>query len=307
MKPETVPLRRHVRTVSAAATALVLAVGLSACAATTASGSGSTSASTAASAAATSASGLRMIENDGHRIAFHVTPGSLPAVVLDAGGGADSSYWKKLVPLLSAATGSEVVTYDREGMGRSDVVPGPFSMKEEASDLHAGLRQLGLAGRSVLVSHSEAGEIATTLVEEHPHDILGAVLVDASLPEFYTGTEIARVVAANTPQVAQLKKQKKLTAAERQLIATAQDYAPQHAAYHELTWPSSIPATVIPSASTPFPTAEDANLWRQAQADFVSAAPNRRLVEAPGTSHDVPLDAPQLVVREIQDLVTSVR
>jgi hypothetical protein len=28
---------------------------------------------------------------DGHHLAFHVLPGRLPALVLDAGGGADSS------------------------------------------------------------------------------------------------------------------------------------------------------------------------------------------------------------------------
>ncbi|NNC11369.1 alpha/beta hydrolase [Planctomonas sp. JC2975] len=297
MKPESFSLHRHLTVAFVAATAVAVAVGLSACA---------TPAPTSSHAASTSAAYLRMIENDGHRIAFHVTPGSLPAVVLDAGGGADSSYWNILVPLLSAATGSEIVTYDREGMGGSDVVSGAYSMKREASDLHAGMKQLGIAGHSVLVSHSEAGEIATSLVNEHPRDVEGAVLVDASLPEFYTKTEIARVVAANTPEVAQLKKLTKLTPAERQLVATAKDYAPEHAAYHELSWPASVPATVIPSASTPFPTAEDANLWRQAQVDFASAAANRRLVKAPGTSHDVPLDAPQLVVREITDMLTSV-
>ena len=32
----------------------------------------------------------------GHHLAFHVLPGRLPALVLDAGGGADSSYWSRV-------------------------------------------------------------------------------------------------------------------------------------------------------------------------------------------------------------------
>ena len=32
----------------------------------------------------------------GHHLAFHILPGRLPALVLDAGGGADSSYWSRV-------------------------------------------------------------------------------------------------------------------------------------------------------------------------------------------------------------------
>ena len=74
-----------------------------------------------------------------------------------------------------------------------------------------------------------------------------------------------------------------------------------------MSWPANVPATVIVSASTPFPTALDAGRWRQAQAEFADAAPNRRLVTAAASSHDVPLDRPQLVVDEIEEMVTKLR
>jgi hypothetical protein len=41
---------------------------------------------TASPAPSSTASTLHMITNQGHRLAFHVTPGHLPAIVLDAGG-----------------------------------------------------------------------------------------------------------------------------------------------------------------------------------------------------------------------------
>ena len=62
-------------------------------------------------------------------------------------------------------------------------------------------------GRAVLVAHSEAGEVATNFVEKYPGVVSGAVLVDATLPEFYTPEETARIVAAEAPQVAAAKKQ----------------------------------------------------------------------------------------------------
>jgi pimeloyl-ACP methyl ester carboxylesterase len=275
----------------------------SAGAAATAEPASGTSATTSAGTSASA--GTHMISNHGHKLAFHVTPGRLPAIVLDAGGGLDSTYWKNITPALAKSTGSEIITYDREGMGASDAVPGPWKVQNAVSDLETGLTQLG-ATHVILVSHSEAGEIATYFARQYPGRISGAVLVDASLPPFYTDTEIARVAAANQAQVDALQGHA-TTKAERQLLAVAADYVPAHKAYHKVTWPAGVPATVIASAQTPFPTsAPDAQAWRAAQAAFAKAAPNRHLVTAAHTSHDVPLDAPGLVEAQVEAMVKTV-
>ncbi|WP_134730073.1 alpha/beta fold hydrolase [Amycolatopsis nivea] len=235
-------------------------------------------------------------------MAFSVTPGRLPAIVLDAGGGMDSSEWRKVVPELAAKTGSEVIAYDRAGEGKSDEAPGPWRADNAAADLAAGLTQLGVTGNVVLVSHSLAGEVAFSFARSHPHWVVGAVFVDANLPQFFTPAETAKLVALNERQVEELKKAPS-TRQTRQLLAQADGYGPVHAAYHKLTWPSGIPAAVIVSAETPFPTPEDAQLWRRAQQDFAHAAPNRTLVTAEHSSHDVPLDRPDVVVAAVANLL----
>ncbi|MFJ9033801.1 alpha/beta fold hydrolase [Streptomyces sp. NPDC102274] len=266
----------------------------------------STSAAPTSSASEPSAdSTLHMINNEGRRLAFHVTPGHLPAIVLDAGGGLDSSYWKDLVPKLAAATGSEIITYDRAGLGDSDEVPGPWDVKSAASDLETGLRELGVTRNAVLVSHSQAGEVATYLTGANPRLVSGAVLVDASLPEFYTDSEIARVVAANKPQVDAAKADPS-TKENRQLIATAESYVPMHQAYHQVSWPDSVPVTVMVSEKTPFDgSPEDAQLWRDAAAMFAKAGPGRTLVTAEGSSHNIPIDRPDLVLSEIEKMAAT--
>jgi pimeloyl-ACP methyl ester carboxylesterase len=244
-----------------------------------------------------------LITNHGHKLAFYVTPGHLPAIVLDSGGGQDASYWKNLVPPLARQTGSEIITYDRAGMGASDYVPGPWNVEGAVSDLDTGLTQLGVTHDVILVSHSEAGEIATYFVREHPHVVSSAVLVDASLPPFYTDDEITRIEAAEQPQIAALRTQP-ATQANRQLLAVAADYVPMHQAYHQLSWPSDVPAVVIESAATPFPTSPlDAQRWRDALATFAAAARNRTLVVAEGSSHDVPIDRPDVVLGSILEQV----
>jgi pimeloyl-ACP methyl ester carboxylesterase len=242
-----------------------------------------------------------MVANGGHKLAFHVTPGHLPAIVLDAGGGADSSYWQNIVPKLARNTGSEIITYDRAGLGASDEVPGPWRAQDAVSDLAAGLTQLGATHDVLLVSHSLAGEIATYFVNENPHWVTGAVLVDASLPDFYTDSEVTRIEAANQAQIAQLKKQPS-TKQTRQLLAVASNYGPAHRAYHKISWPNEVPSTVIASSKTPFDTPEDAQLWRDAQAHFAGAAPNRQLVVARNSSHDIPIDRPDVVITAVEDM-----
>ncbi len=292
----------------AALVATLAACGHSAGSTTSHPASAETAAPTAGQAASGPSSTLHMITSQGHRLAFHVTPGHLPAIVLDAGGGLDSSYWKNIVPVLAQKTGSEIITYDREGMGESDPVPGPWKVQNAVSDLEAGLTDLGATHDVILVSHSEAGEIATYITRQHPGQFAGAVLVDASLPQFSTDTEIARVAAATQAQVTaiQAMKDTSVTKADRQLLAVAADYVTDQRAYHQISWPAGVPAIVIVSSQTPFPTsAPDAQAWRTAQAQFAEAAPNRRLVTAADSSHDIPLDRPDIVEAQIEAMVKT--
>ncbi|MFF1835520.1 alpha/beta fold hydrolase [Streptomyces sp. NPDC058231] len=248
---------------------------------------------------------LHMIDNGGHRLAFHVTQGHGPTIVLDSGGGEDSSYWKDLVPELHAATGATVITYDRAGLGRSDVVPGPWKVESAVSDLESGLQQLGVTKNVTLVSHSQAGEIATYFAKDNPKMLSGALLVDANLPPFFTDEEIARLVAFSQPQVDAAKKDPDKPQ-NRQLISTAESFVSTNKAYHKLTWPDAVPATVIVSEKTPFDgSPEDAQRWRDAAASFVQDGPHRTLVTARGSSHDVPKDRPGLVLKEIESMVAT--
>jgi pimeloyl-ACP methyl ester carboxylesterase len=250
---------------------------------------------------------LHMITSAGHRLAFHVTQGNGHTIVLDSGGGEDSSQWKDLVPKLHADTGATVITYDRAGLGQSDVVPGPWKVESAVSDLKSGLEQLGVTENVTLVSHSQAGEIANYFARDNPEMLSGAVLVDANLPPFFTDQEIPRLVAATRPQVDAAKKDPGRPE-NRQLIATAEGFAPAHRAFHKVTWPDSVPATVIVSEKTPFDGSPvDAQRWRDAAASFAQNGPDRTLVTAKGSSHEVPKDRPDLVLKEVEDMVATQR
>ena len=139
----------------------------------------------------------------GHHLTFHVLPGSLPALVLDAGGGADSSDWNSILPELAKRTGSQIITYDRAGFGTSDEVPPPYKIEDAVTDLESGLKHLGVTHSLVLIPHSYAGAIAIYLAMRHPDWISGAVLVDTNVPEFFTDEEVAHMGPMIQPMVAE--------------------------------------------------------------------------------------------------------
>jgi pimeloyl-ACP methyl ester carboxylesterase len=268
----------------------------------------STSPSASPGAGAVSGSGaatLHMIDNGGHRVAFYVTHGDGRTIVLDSGGGEDASQWDDLVPQIHAATGATVITYDRAGLGQSDVVPGPWNVKGAVSDLEAGLEQLGITENVTLVSHSQAGEIATYFAADNPSMLSGAILVDANLPPFFTDEEIARLVAFSQPDVDAAKKDPQ-DPANRQLISTAESFVATSTAFHQLTWPDTVPTTVIVSEKTPFDgSPEDVQRWRDAAASFVQEGSHRTLVTATGSSHEVPTDDPAIVLKQIEAMVAA--
>jgi len=244
----------------------------------------------------------------GHHLTFHVLPGHLPALILDAGGGADSSYWNSILPELAKRTGSEIITYDRAGFGASDEVPPPYRIEDAVTDLESGLTQLGLTHDLVLIPHSYAGTIATYLVMRHPDWVAGAVLVDTNVPEFFTDEEVAHMGPIIQPMVAeeaaahpskQTRTQKAITDA----------YVESSHAFHKAAWPDSIPCTVIVSERTPFPSSMtfDTALWVQAHKDFAGKSPNRTLIFAKDSSHDIAHDRPGLIVKAAGQLVDQLR
>jgi pimeloyl-ACP methyl ester carboxylesterase len=246
----------------------------------------------------------QLIDVDGHKIAFHVTPGHDPTIVLDAGGGLDSSYWDTFVPELARRTGSKVITYDRAGFGKSDDVSGDWNVHSATRDLEVGLEKLHATHRVILVSHSLAGEIATFLVGQHPDWFIGAVLVDANVPDYFTDEAVASGQALYAPILAQIRAAPP-TKSGRQLLALSGSFVATSREFHAKTWPDAVPAIVIVSEKTPFEGAADAQWWRDSHAQFAKRAPNRQLVEAVGSSHDVAHDRPEVILKAISTIAAG--
>jgi hypothetical protein len=99
-----------------------------------------------------------------------------PVVILDAGLGDTSEIWSKIQP--EVARISSVFSYDRAGLGHSDMAPIPRTCKEIVGDLRNLLSAANIRPPYVIVAHSWSGLNARWYAAHYPGDIAGMVLID---------------------------------------------------------------------------------------------------------------------------------
>jgi pimeloyl-ACP methyl ester carboxylesterase len=99
-----------------------------------------------------------------------------PTVVLVSGFNAPQAYWNAIIdPLAAEAT---VVTYDRAGVGESELGTLPAHARQSAVDLRRLLGALGAPKPWLLVGHSLGARIVKIFASMYPDDVGGLVLMD---------------------------------------------------------------------------------------------------------------------------------
>ena len=125
----------------------------------------------------------QMVDIGGRRIHMVVMGDDTgqPTVILEAGMASFSSnyYWVQS----ELASTTQVVAYDRAGLGWSDPSPEPQDAEQSARDLHAALQQAGIPGPYVVAGHSYGGLVVRAFTNLYPDEVVGMVLVDASHPD----------------------------------------------------------------------------------------------------------------------------
>jgi pimeloyl-ACP methyl ester carboxylesterase len=120
---------------------------------------------------------------DGHRMRLLVSGSGPTTIVLEAGYGDSHLMWAALQRQLS--TTYRVVSYDRAGLGASEVPPHAQSAEIIARELHQALRQTKIEPPYILVGHSAGGPYVRVFASLFPRDVSGLVLTDPSPEDFY--------------------------------------------------------------------------------------------------------------------------
>jgi pimeloyl-ACP methyl ester carboxylesterase len=122
----------------------------------------------------------QLVDIGTHSMHLYCSGEGSPTVILDAGAGLWSVAWTRVQPELSTTT--RVCSFDRSGLGWSDMGSVPYDGLQAAHELHALLEAADVAGPYIYVGHSLSGMFARVYYDQFPEGIAGMVLIDPGDP-----------------------------------------------------------------------------------------------------------------------------
>ncbi len=118
----------------------------------------------------------RLIDLGSHRLHLLESGHGGPTILLEAGLMSTVLSWSDLQRELSGSF--RVVSYDRAGLGWSDLGPMPRTADRIVNELHILLQRAAISPPYVLVGHSFGGLTMPLFAAHYPEEVAGMVLVD---------------------------------------------------------------------------------------------------------------------------------
>ena len=122
----------------------------------------------------------RLVDLGSHRLHLLELGQGSPTILLEAGLMSTVLSWSDLQRELSRSF--RVVSYDRAGLGWSDLGPMPRTADRIVDELHAMLERAAIPPPYVLVGHSFGGLTMPLFAARYPEEVAGMVLVDPVVP-----------------------------------------------------------------------------------------------------------------------------
>lgn len=244
------------------------------------------------------------------RLNFTIIPGSNAVILLEVGGGADSTGWGNFPKLLAQETGATVVSYDRAGFGKSDLPDTPYNPVEETKWLMLGLRQLELDQDLILVGHSYGGWRIRLFASQHPEVVGGLVFVDPFSTEFVDLLGVDYLdqhpYAAKDPPF-DISNPAALTHNQRGLIRMVKDgLAPKVEIMRKTRLPKNKPVRIITAGEPWWKTPQEDRAWRAAHEQMAASIPGAKLIVAQESDHLIPEKQPELIVQTVREVIELV-
>ena len=252
-----------------------------------------------------------MIDVGGRKLHCCVYGNGSPTVVLVSGLEAPQAYWNSVIPDLAART--KVVTYDRAGVGRSEIGDLPTHGEQSANDLHVLLDRLGVPKPYILVGHSYGGNVVRLFASRYPDSMGGLILEDTQHEDVLI--ELRKIL-----------KGKDLEAFEQLVVDMfrAPENPKTEADYRDITRDQvrkskplpPIPFVILTSAGRAKamgPMFSDEALDKMAESDdslnkkLAALIPGGRQIIVEGTGHDIHADKPEALIAPVVEMVRAVR
>lgn len=275
----------------------------------------------------------RMVDIGDRHLHVIETPGDGPTVVLEAGGGAFSSFWHAIQSSIRDDLGLHAISYDRAGLGWSEPGSLPYRIQDKSDDLNALLTALNIDAQIILVATSYGGWVAQDFSARYPERIRALVLVEPNSSYFFAQypEKAARIVADGMKGPSRglkrlgIKMQRNWLA--KRVGIRRSDFAPLLTDGHQVAQrqmlaafamtSSSIGETIFPDVPTimisrgrpqsGFPWGSDASetAWRDGHERLIEHLSTKQHWIAQDAGHAVVFDQPDIVLDAIATAVEN--
>ena len=232
----------------------------------------------------------RLVDVNGYQLNVRCSGEGTPAVVLISGLATDNHDWVEVEKQVSEF--SQVCSYDRFGLGKSDHTDTTPTSQTAVDDLHT----------LILVGHSYGGLIAQLYATQHPDKTFGVVLVDS-------------LHAENLERAASILGEQTMTTFLRALTANPEGVdIPASLNQMQGLNLGDTPLTVLTAGDQDLPDIIDPDIGRQLITEWLFS--QRELAKlsttgvqfiAEGSGHCIQCDRPDVVVDAIREMADEVR
>ncbi len=259
----------------------------------------------------------RLVDVGGHRLYIRYKGEGSPVVVIDSGIGETHRSWENLTEEIANET--RVCVFDRAGYGESEPGPFPRTAQQEARELFSLLSNAGIKPPYLLVGHSLGALHCIVLAATHPELISGMLLVDPPPLGFITRQRFPNMVRMAEEQTREFERFAKMHRQNNQereaiffeTIASEHDMMISRSAEQvaEIDNLGDMPMVVVGSGR-PNPLFGDSaqvfqSFWIESNKKLASLSKRGSFVLAEDASHHVHLDAPQILLEAIRELIAS--
>jgi pimeloyl-ACP methyl ester carboxylesterase len=239
-----------------------------------------------------------MVDVDGYRMHLVLYRGRTPrTLVMESGGGAalDES-WLALEARLAARTGATVVAYERAGFGKSGTGPPGLTPRQQVQHLDDALQKLATPPQRVLVGTSYGGLLAVLHGHLYPDKVRGLALVDPMNPRFVQAT--GEFVQSTAPHIAH-----PTTSRDTALLRMVETFDELVHDPDASDIGLGMPMVIVTAGEAWWGRRDIDRAWRESHQAMAGAGPNRCLVIAEGSNHDIAAKRPQTIIDAVLSLV----
>ena len=236
---------------------------------------------------------LQKVDVGGHGLQLLVGGQGSPAVIFEGGFGTGIASWSTVQKDVAAFT--QTVSYDRAGLGQSDLGPKPRSAKQIATELHTALQKSGVKPPYVMVGHSFGGIYVRVFADMYPKEVVGIVLIDPSQESFNDW------LSKNEPdrlKAAQSNIAKAGEGVQAEFAAVDTSYSQARAA----KVPGGIPVTLLSATEDENMPAEARKVWVEKHKEWLATVPGSKHIIVENGIHFIQAQQPALVIEAIKQV-----